>query len=58
MGALAIEQHTRFRETAQSFPAIDGETTIFEIERKNPMFSGAPFSDGVLDGIAFGQKFF
>ncbi|MBY3313878.1 hypothetical protein [Rhizobium laguerreae] len=45
-------------KTVQSSPAIDGETTIFEIEPKNPMFSGAPFSDGVLDGIAFREKYF
>ena len=57
MGALAIEQHTRRRETAPSLPAIDGETTIFEIKPKNPVFSEARFSDGVLDGIASGEKY-
>lgn len=33
--------------------AIDDERCFSENGLKNPMFSRAPFSDGVLDGIAY-----
>jgi hypothetical protein len=44
--------------TVHPWLAIDGETSFCDIEPRNPMFSRAPFSDGVFDGIAFRQKYF
>jgi hypothetical protein len=42
----------------QPWLAIDGGRSFSDIQPKNPVFSEAPFFDGVLDGIAFREKYF
>jgi hypothetical protein len=37
--------------------AIDGGRSFSDIEPKKPMFSEAPFSDGVVDGMTACEKY-
>jgi hypothetical protein len=54
------ETADQFHKDAHKSPPlpIDGERFFFGIEPKKPMFSAAPFSDGVADGIMSREKYF